>query len=78
MMNDEVCRLGARLRGYRQEAFAARNMSEMEMQGTRGSAMALVQYQQITGDGLGNAPRPPLRLGAFGRTIKHGLDREER
>jgi hypothetical protein len=25
--------------------------------------MALVQYQQITGDGLGNAPRPPLRLG---------------
>jgi hypothetical protein len=26
--------------------------------------MALVQYPQITGDGLGNAPRPPLRLGA--------------
>jgi len=25
--------------------------------------MALVQYPQITGDGLGNAPRPPLRLG---------------
>jgi hypothetical protein len=27
--------------------------------------MALVQYPQITGDGLGNALRPPLRLGAI-------------
>jgi len=27
--------------------------------------MALVQYQQITGDGRGKAPRPPLRLGIF-------------
>jgi hypothetical protein len=26
--------------------------------------MALVQYPQITGDGLGSAPRPPLRLEA--------------
>jgi hypothetical protein len=29
--------------------------------------MALVQYPQITGDGLGNALRPPLRLGDGGR-----------
>ena len=27
--------------------------------------MALVQYPQITGDGLGSALRPPLRLGAM-------------
>jgi len=33
------------------------------MPGTRGSAMALVQYPQITGSGLGNAPRPLLRVG---------------
>jgi len=46
--------------------FATRRMriekkTEAKEPGTRGSAMALVQYQQITGDGLGNAPRPPLR-----------------
>ena len=27
--------------------------------------MALVQYPQITGDGLGSALRPPLRIGAI-------------
>jgi hypothetical protein len=31
--------------------------------------MALVQYPQITGDGLGNALRPPLRLGAMPRRL---------
>jgi hypothetical protein len=47
--------------------------------------MALVQYPQITGDGLGNAPRPPLRLGdetaADGRSSRASSfaaeDREE-
>ena len=37
--------------------------TEAKEPGTRGSAMALVQYQQITGGGLGNAPGPSLRLG---------------
>jgi hypothetical protein len=31
--------------------------------------MALVQYLQITGDGLGSAPRPPLRLGSQFRAV---------
>ena len=33
--------------------------------------MALVQYPQITGDGLGNAPRPPLRLGEVSLYLEH-------
>ncbi len=61
--NDEVCRRGARLRGYRYRAIAAWKEAEEKMPGTRGSAMALVQYPQITGDGLGDALRPPLRWG---------------
>jgi hypothetical protein len=35
--------------------------------GTRGSAMALVQSQQITGSGLGIALRPLLSLGGYTR-----------
>jgi len=38
--------------------------AEAEMPGSRGSAMALVQYQQITGNGLGTALRPLLRSGS--------------
>jgi hypothetical protein len=34
------------------------------MPGNRGSAMALVQYPQFTGDGLGSTLRPLLRLDA--------------
>ena len=33
--------------------------------------MALVQYPQITGDGLGSAPRPPLRLGEVSPLLEH-------
>jgi hypothetical protein len=40
-----------------------RSQTGEEMPGLSLRAMALVQYPQITGDGLGNAPRPPLRLG---------------
>jgi len=50
----------ARLSGYRHSANAARNLKEVKIPGTRGSAMALVQYPQITRSGLGNAPRPLL------------------
>jgi len=51
--------------GIATEQLAPGTKAEEKMPGTRGSAMALVQYPQITGDGLGSAPRPPLRLGAM-------------
>jgi hypothetical protein len=62
---DEGRRRETRLSGYRQKAIpAGRSQTEEEMPGLSLRAMALVQNPQITGDGLGNAPRPPLRLGA--------------
>jgi hypothetical protein len=60
-MRDAAGRRGARPRGYRHRAIKAREFGkEWGCQDIRGSAMALVQYPQFTGDGLGIAPRPPL------------------
>jgi crossover junction endodeoxyribonuclease RuvC len=41
------------------------------MPGNRGSAMALVQYPQFTGDGLSRTLRPLLCLGADGAACRH-------